>query len=256
MSVIRCELQDQYLLITDNPVISAGDVSTDKIEFALDSSWNISDVSLFAVFYKGEETPLETNLELQDDKYYCPVPDDYTETAGKFNFGIIARDSENKIVKTSTVRAYFVVNGTPNTNETYVDWMGFFNDVKEILEEKLSINIPDSATTAEVLEIAREATSIEETRSFFIDLMNYYFHSDLPYDATNEQIAFAFDHGVEQAVRQVQIELNSLIGEVKSISDDFVTGPHTGAEPAWLDYCMDVRDYCQKAFDALLDLYA
>ena len=132
----------------------------------------------------------------------------------------------------------------------------FKNALITQLNEQFNLELPMDSTTDEILSALSTVEDPKQIKKFFIDLMNYYFHSDLPYDATNEQIAFAFDHGVEQAVRQVQIELNSLIANVKSISDDFVTDPHTDAEPAWLDYCMDIRDYCQKAFDALLDLYA
>lgn len=209
MSVIKCELQDQYMVITDNPVISAGDVNTDSIVFTLDSNWNLGNVTYFALFLIGSLT-LETELSESDSVYSCNIPNECTAEKGLFSFSILARNANKDIVKTSAIRTYAVTDGTNGGAVPVVDWLKFKRDLVDQLNEQFDLGLTYDSTTDEILAAISTIKDGAAVTQFFIDLLNSQLGLQLSYDDSEETITTVVTAAVE-ALKEIEENYNYLV---------------------------------------------
>lgn len=254
MSVIKCELQDQYLLITDNPVISAGDINTDSIEFKLDENWQIINVSYYCVFLVGTET-LETALNANEDIYRCFIPQNCTQNKGQFAFCVVAKDTNNDVVKTSVIRTYTVADGTNAGYVSAIDWLQFKRDVIDALNHQFDVGLTYSDSNDTVTETIFSLMPPDEVKKFFIDLLNSHIGTMLDYDDSYEDIELNVSLAVDRMNEDAR-NFSSLNGLVKQTFDTYVTGVDPPEiEPKYLAYMVGINDYCQSVIDKLIDLY-
>lgn len=215
MSVIKCDLQDQYLLITDNPVISAGDVNSDKIEFRLDSNWSFGSVTYSAVFLV-DNVALETELNESNGIYYCTIPNECVEHKGIFSFCIYARNTNKDIVKTSVIRTYFVTDGTNGGIVPVVDWLKFKRDLVNQLNEQFDLGLTYDSTTDEILYAISTVEDGAKVTQFFINLLNSQLDLQLEYDDSEETITNAVTAAV-QTLKEIQENYNYLVDGLLSV---------------------------------------
>lgn len=109
---VRCV--DQTMVVQDVPVISSGDVQTDKVKFEFCPKWD--GMVKTAVFYRDGVEPINV---LVDSDNECIIPKEVLKDEGTFLFGVMGvKDSK---VKTSEVLKYKVEKGALTTGTAIPD---------------------------------------------------------------------------------------------------------------------------------------
>ena len=214
MSVIKCELQDQYVVITDNPVISAGDINTDRIEFKLDSNWQLDGVSYYCIFVAGQEE-FEIPLESNSTTLSCGIPTKCTEIKGQFAFSVVAKDANNNVVKTSAIRTYIVVDGSSNI--IVIDWLQFKHDLISALNDQFNLGLLFTASNDEILESILSAVPPRYINKFFIDLLNNEVGTSLEYNDSEETITSEVIE-IMHYLREIEENYNYLVNGLLRIT--------------------------------------
>lgn len=134
------------------------------------------------------------------------------------------------------------------------DWIPIKNALIAQLNEQFNLNLRPDATPDEILAAIATLENPVEVKQFFIDLLNANLLVNLSIDDSYDDIALNVTTACE-SMRQDAIEFQTLNRLVKALSDDFITNPSIIAEPEYLDYVIDIRDYMQTAVNSLVALY-
>ena len=105
MSVIKINCIDQVLQFTNTPVIAAGGVREDHVEFTFCRQWD--GFEKVAVFLKNTEM---LPPELIDADGRCEIPYDVLASAGRFYIGVFGVNAEG-VRRTSEYLEYKIVEG-------------------------------------------------------------------------------------------------------------------------------------------------
>ena len=107
-TVIEVKCTDQEMTVMDVPVISSGDVQTDKIHFEFCSKWD--GMVKTAVFYRDGIDPINV---LVDSDNEAIIPQEVLNDSGIFYFGVLG--VKDGCTKTSEVLKYKVKKGALTT---------------------------------------------------------------------------------------------------------------------------------------------
>lgn len=98
MSIIKAEIDDQNLTLTEMPSIYHGDVETDTVKFEFNTeNWN--NYVKTAIFYIDEKEGYQVLLKNNE----CVIPHEVLQKKGYFYFGIMGT-SGTKVITTEAVR--------------------------------------------------------------------------------------------------------------------------------------------------------
>jgi hypothetical protein len=110
-TIIKARTKNQFLAITERPIIASGDVETVLVHFEFDPAWAAFDVK-FACFYKANQPHIVYKMLISDDGY-ATVPPEVLDDAGNIFFGVKGYISDlPQLRKTSLNVMYEIRNGS------------------------------------------------------------------------------------------------------------------------------------------------
>lgn len=147
MSIITIDVIDQALMITNAPMISAGDIKTDHVKFTFDSVW--TGYGKTAVFYRDDnkENIYEVALDQNNE---AVIPHEVTAEDGKIWIGVVGVKSNGQTL-TSEVIWYEIVDGVyTRAMSSRSAEASIYARILEVIEEmKATVGSPLVASTAE-----------------------------------------------------------------------------------------------------------
>lgn len=115
-TIIQVQCVDQQLMVTNSPVIAAGGINEDVVQFSFSEHWD--GFAKTAVFWQNIE---DSYSVLIDDDNQCVVPAEVLSTEGKLCFGVFGVLED--CTRTSTILSYNIKKGvsegqTPEATQT------------------------------------------------------------------------------------------------------------------------------------------
>lgn len=136
-TIIKARTKNQFLALTERPIIASGDVETVLVYFEFDPAWAAFDVK-FACFYKANQPHIVYKMLISDDGY-ATVPQEVLDDAGNIFFGVKGYISDlPQLRKTSLNVMYEVRSGTAQSGgytPTPDEFTQMMNRVEEIKKD-------------------------------------------------------------------------------------------------------------------------
>lgn len=150
MSTIAIECLDQTLTIVNAPLISSGDIETDKAQFTFCPMWN--GFTKTAIFYRNEEESYAVTLVGNGVYEECTIPKEVLQSEGCFYFGVHGV-KDNK-VKTSQVMRYRVVKGAITETTTIPDpTPDIYTQILTAINEAGGVTVKESGFHYEMTDV-------------------------------------------------------------------------------------------------------
>lgn len=173
MSRIKTVTIDQKLEIRSLPLISSGDVGTDFFEVRFDSTWQLPDVTFYALFYKTTpQRGTAVQLTEADGVYSCTIPSSMLTAAGRFFFAVYAKNEQGNIIKTSTECHADVVQGAFTGAAIAIDWFAFKDNLITAINDKFGTELAEDISNDDLISAISELVDGNAVREWFIDEYN------------------------------------------------------------------------------------
>lgn len=224
MSILYCSTEDHRLNIDEKPVLASGSRNVDYMQVKLDDTWtSLENVTFHANFYMTEENSengyISDLQEVYAGLYRCVIPSMAYMESGRMYFGVFAKNANEEIVKTSTVKYMRIKQGIPtDTDEP-----------------------PDPYIYGMAI------------RKMYVDTMNSILPISLSYDDDEATIGLMLQQMIDGQISQD--DYNAVVSALRDLSNDYVTNPTQISDPAWIDYQIDVDNFCATVISSLTNLY-
>ena len=116
MTIIKLDCTDQNLIATEIPVIASGGVNDKKIEVNFSSEWD--GLGRSAVFFTQKYKTVYEVVLVNDS---CTIPSEVLTDPTYLFIGVRGVDSNENLVKTSSLVKFRIVDGAPVGNGTTVE---------------------------------------------------------------------------------------------------------------------------------------
>lgn len=127
-TVIEVKCTDQEMTLMDVPVISSGDVQTDKVHFEFCSKWD--GMVKTAVFYRDGIEPINRLIDENDEVL---IPQEVLNDSGVFYFGVLGVKDNCK--KTSEVLKYKLKKGATDGRDVPEPTPDIYSQILTKIEE-------------------------------------------------------------------------------------------------------------------------
>lgn len=149
MSLIKVRTFDQRLTLINNPHITSGNRKVDYLSVLLDDTWEYEGLTVKASFHNGNSEKYIVELNSNDNLYHGLVPHEVEQFPGTLFIGIFG-EADGDIVKTTNEIELIIEKGT-ETSGSYV--FDLLSEIIQILQQTVSQELPDDATSEQVKEI-------------------------------------------------------------------------------------------------------
>lgn len=195
MSVIAITVNDQQLVLTNTPLISAGGIRENYVDFTFSDEWD--GFTRIGVFYHSDD-PETKYQSVVDENGLCLIPHEVTARKGTL-FICVNGFNQDEVVLTSQILRYIIVSGvyldsepsSPEIYETFIEDLN--NTVQAISDARTEI----AAVAASLTQIRQELITYADDLAHEIDVrLSGHWHteivpsSDIPANGSVQQYVF------------------------------------------------------------------
>lgn len=254
--MILCSLHGSFLSVLQHELLTTGCRNTTQIKFVLDDAWAIPGASVFCQFKKGEisvAVPLENGM--------TAIPPELLRDAGLLTFAIIAKDADERVIRTSRAVTYQVYPGADPGADVWIDWDAFKADLIAALNDRFSLELANDADNDTILAAIAELENGYEVRTWWIGFINRELNLSLSPDDSDVDVELNVGLAIDRLLSGSR-EYGTLAGLVAGLVDTHIGALEYIVEPVYLDqipaldgYMTQLEDDQQIVVSALSSLY-
>ena len=151
MSVIAITVNDQQMVLTNTPLISAGGVRENYVDFTFSDEWD--GFTRIGVFYHSDD-PQTKYQSVVDENGLCLIPHEVTARKGTL-FICVNGFNQDEVVLTSQILRYIIVSGVyldsePSSPEIYETFIEDLNNTVQAISDARTEIAAVAATLAQI----------------------------------------------------------------------------------------------------------